>query len=821
MREGQAPMLRAMRWIADHELAGVLALAPFLLFPTALPVATAAALALVPVLWIARWAARSHLTRRSPLDVALLVLMAMAAVSVLVSPYPELSLPKATGLILGLALYYALVNHRAAPEAARWLPVVGLGIVGLGLVGIDWVIFKLPLLAPIYSHLPRLIQGVPRTESGGFHPNEVGGTLAMLIPVALALWPSRGELVTAPGGWLPALIRSRVFLALTLVAMSGLLLLTQSRAAIAATALALAFMAAVRWRWARWALGALALLLAAFLLWRGPSEALDLVLSLPGSHTWAGRPEIWRNALRAWRDYPFTGLGLNAFEPVSRARYTYLIAPASWDFVHAHNILLQTGVDLGLAGLAAFVAFLGMLCIPALRMRRAQALWHRRLAVGLLGSILAYLTFGAIDAITLGAKPSALLWVAAGTLAWMQAEEGAPRAGGWSRQGLLIAALAAGLMVVAVAAYPPLASRALSNWGQLAINQGLSKQAVAILERAVELDQGNGSAQTGLAEAYAAAGREEEALFRWRIAGTSAAALAQRGEALRRAGALGEAERWLRRALSLDSTLSDAWYYLGLWQQERADDPIDSWREALAHNHFVAVSRLDVQRALGIQLVKAGSYAEAVAHFRAMLADAPADVRTRYNLAQSLSLLGDYEAARSELEQAMRVLEESQAALGALVYADLRKELAIALTTNANRRDDLEAAARWGSLAKQLEPRHPFPYADLAELYVRQGLFAEAIAECRAFLQIRQDAAGIYYLLGQAHAGTGEQALAIQAYREALLLRPDVAQFHYALARAQAASGDAEGAAQSLTRAKSLGSDVPLRLTGHGRLLSE
>ena len=69
-------------------------------------------------------------------------------------------------------------------------------------------------------------------------------------------------------------------------------------------------------------------------------------------------------------------------------------------------------------------------------------------------------------------------------------------------------------------------------------------------------------------------------------------------------------------------------------------------------------------------------------------------------------------------------------------------------------RDDLAEAAKWAAVAKARSPRDPYPYADLAELYTRQGMYAQAIAECKAILQLGQDAAGIYYLLGQAQTAS-------------------------------------------------------------------
>ncbi|MFH1927743.1 MAG: hypothetical protein ABIK79_06170, partial [Chloroflexota bacterium] len=71
----------------------------------------------------------------------------------------------------------------------------GVGIALLGLLTSDWHTNKLPFLAPVYSHLPRIslpafLAGSSDAQAGLFHPNMIGGALALLIPfdVALLAW---------------------------------------------------------------------------------------------------------------------------------------------------------------------------------------------------------------------------------------------------------------------------------------------------------------------------------------------------------------------------------------------------------------------------------------------------------------------------------------------------------------------------------------------------------------------------------------------------------------------------------------------------------
>ena len=76
-------------------------------------------------------------------------------------------------------------------------------------------------------------------------------------------------------------------------------------------------------------------------------------MQVPEAGTWYARPELWRVALEAMRDYPFTGVGLGAFDLVARANYPLRVFP-DWYFGHSHNLVLQAGMDLDVAGMLSF-----------------------------------------------------------------------------------------------------------------------------------------------------------------------------------------------------------------------------------------------------------------------------------------------------------------------------------------------------------------------------------------------------------------------------------------------------------------------------------
>src|SRR5262249_45371462 len=134
------------------------------------------------------------------------------------------------------------------------------------------------------------------------------------------------------------------------------------------------------------------------------------------------RVEIWSRALLMLQDFPFTGIGLNTFPVVLQALYPPFLTGPDETIPHAHNLFLQTGVDLGIPGLLAFLWILGLVWRCWLRAwrtderaRAAQGVgllsaatdWISRPAAlaGVLAGITGHLVFGLTDAVTLGAKP--------------------------------------------------------------------------------------------------------------------------------------------------------------------------------------------------------------------------------------------------------------------------------------------------------------------------------------------------------------------------------------------------------------------------------
>jgi putative inorganic carbon (hco3(-)) transporter len=396
--------------VADNELVLLALAAPFLLFPNRW---TAAALVVILLTWLCRWLAFGRLTWRTAMDLPIALLLLMGILGAVISVDLAMSRAKLWGLVLQATLFFGLVNGLHDERSLRTMAGILVGLTGgvalLGLVGTDWGTVRLIDLPWLYERLPRLVAGLPGSgvprASTLFHPREVGATLAMLLPIPAALLIFGRDR------------RLRLLSALALAVGGTVLLLTQSPQALLGLALALLLIAGWRSRWFLLSIP-VGLLATAAALWAcGPSRAVLALLSLdhPIGSGVVLRLDIWSRALAMIRDMPFTGIGLNTFPLILTHFYPgVLVGPEA----HAHNLYLQTAVDLGLPGLFALLwlilAFFVVL-VQAYRVTSSRDL--RVVLIGLAAGVVAYLGHGLLDTVTLGAKPVAGLFLMLGLAA--------------------------------------------------------------------------------------------------------------------------------------------------------------------------------------------------------------------------------------------------------------------------------------------------------------------------------------------------------------------------------------------------------------------
>jgi putative inorganic carbon (hco3(-)) transporter len=359
------------------------------------------ALGVAAFFWLLRWLACGRPTLRTPGDWAVGLLVIMLPVTLWATVLPEVTRGEVLRLLLGLALYYAVANW-AGSIARLLLVAAGLAAAGLALAA----------LAPLLGGLPA-ISGLPPPALGrifqhlssAVNPNVIAGALALLAPLAFALF-----LVPLPR----RVFGVRVLGFVAALAMIGVTILTKSRGAWMGLAAAVLVLIALRWRW-----GWLAALFAAgggaVMVWQiGPQQMAEMVIASKALGGADQRVEIWSRALYMLQDFPFTGIGMGAFRQVANLLYPFFLTGPDAEIPHAHNIFLQVGVDLGLPGLVAWLALLILVCVCAWwvyrRGRRQGDAVLTALGAGLLASQAALVVHGLTDAATWGTRPAVVVW---------------------------------------------------------------------------------------------------------------------------------------------------------------------------------------------------------------------------------------------------------------------------------------------------------------------------------------------------------------------------------------------------------------------------
>jgi putative inorganic carbon (HCO3(-)) transporter len=158
-----------------------------------------------------------------------------------------------------------------------------------------------------------------------------------------------------------------------------------------------------------------AALLAGLTLWRIDfPQMLEKLISTGSTGVVPGRLEMWSRALYMLQDFPFTGIGMGAYQDVANALYPFFLLGPDANAPHAHNLFLQVGVDLGIPGLVAWLGLLLLVAFSAWRVyrlgRRQGIGWVAGIGAGLLCSQIALVIHGMFDAAVWGADSAILVW---------------------------------------------------------------------------------------------------------------------------------------------------------------------------------------------------------------------------------------------------------------------------------------------------------------------------------------------------------------------------------------------------------------------------
>jgi len=418
----------------------LLAASPFLLFPS--PERSLALLVVPLVLW-GQLAGEAGSSRRTPLDVPILLMAVMVLVSLYATYDIGVSLPKIAGMVLGIGAFYETVRYcRRSPRhlagGVGLFLLLGSGFAAAALLTTRWP-ERIGWVTTILAYLPQRVLALPGAE-GGVQHNEAAGVMLWVSPLAIGLaarwWVgARHRPAAEGGGWGWGGLAIGAALLTTAV-----LVLAQSRGGLlsfGAALLVLMGLGGQRTRAVGIIGGGAALLTLLVGLLVSPVLLGELLVGTPAQveqisslDTLAGRVEIWSRAVYAIQDFPLTGVGMNVFRKIVPALYPLFLISPTFDIAHAHNTWLQAALDLGLPGLVAYLAvWLAALVMLGQVLRRSQDAWLRTVSLSLLASQAGHFIYGLTDTIALGAKPGLLWWIllALVVVVWQQAQESADR----------------------------------------------------------------------------------------------------------------------------------------------------------------------------------------------------------------------------------------------------------------------------------------------------------------------------------------------------------------------------------------------------------
>ena len=345
----------------EYGIAAALALAPFLDATVSTGTATVSPFQfLLPVLSIglAAYGLVVGAERRvegsdSRLQGAVVLFVAAVLLSSILALQPSEAVNKTVIVLSGAGIFFAVVL--ICRDRSRLVVVVGGLLLGMALASAQGVAQGALGLPGEVGFVADNGEVVTRVQGSFEHPNQFGGFLALLVPLAVA-----AVATGASPRWLRLLAAGGLALAIPA------LILSFTRGAIAGIVLgSLIWLAVMRPRVA--VVLAVALGLASFTL---APDLLRERLTLEGHENEVTlRADIWQAALAIYADHPVLGVGTGNFaEAYSRLPSTLaggtqrrllhggqLLTP-----VAAQNLFLNVLAEMGTLGFLAFLAFLAL-----------------------------------------------------------------------------------------------------------------------------------------------------------------------------------------------------------------------------------------------------------------------------------------------------------------------------------------------------------------------------------------------------------------------------------------------------------------------------
>lgn len=315
------------------------------------------------------------------------------------------------GLLAMLAAGRMIGTPRLLRIAVMVFLVGGLALLLVGLAGSTARMGTLiDSISPV--ELPRFELGLVGLPPGGdVNPNALAAATLLIVPLAVSLLLGRT---------FERFDRLVLFPLALIVTLTGTLILaiTHSRSAWIAIWLVLVGLLVRGIKSGPWRVVTGTMVLAPLFL------AVFAVLLLnqesfmrEAGNSWSSarvRAQIMAQGVEQWRESPWRGIGLNEFRTVHSPKAGEITTDE--DIAHAHNIFLQTALDVGLVGSAALWAIIGLLLVRARQAARGVSRLARSVAAGSALALVTIALFGLTDAVSLGSKVGTLQWIVGGLI---------------------------------------------------------------------------------------------------------------------------------------------------------------------------------------------------------------------------------------------------------------------------------------------------------------------------------------------------------------------------------------------------------------------
>ena len=338
----------------------------------------------------------------------LLIIILFAALSLWVTTNTAATILQFDRLVASLILYSAVCRVASKRSQIIWLTI---GFVALGtclalaapfIVG--WQESKIGLIPDaIYDWFPLLL-------SDTVHPNVMAAIMLLVFPLPLAyvlsFWSSQRAYLN-PLWWSALVVTGCIGL---------VLLLTRSRGGyIAMMAGLLTALWLLRYRLQAVIVAVMSIIGGWFIADKMQSATV-VVDALADTSSLEFRLMVWKTAVSMTRDFPFTGVGMGTFNEVAVRLYPFPVVPNPG----AHNLYLQVAVDLGLLGLIAFLAIIGLTIAQAWASFKVLQQTDDRimqvLIVGLLAGFVSLLVHGLLDITVWGTRIAFMSWALMGLI---------------------------------------------------------------------------------------------------------------------------------------------------------------------------------------------------------------------------------------------------------------------------------------------------------------------------------------------------------------------------------------------------------------------